>query len=99
MMIRRPQLAVYVDCEQHARFQRVTVSRSMTTSALFCEIVHQVINPAPPDTEMLDAIAKGQRTIDYQTLPLNALLKYHPDAKPLTTVRDSYRANVLEAGQ
>lgn len=100
MKIRKRQLAVYVDCEKHARFRRVAVSRNMAIGALLCEIVGQVvIDPTPSDTEMLTAIAGCQRTIEYQTFALDALLKHHSNANLLNIVRDSYRAKVLEVGQ
>ena len=97
--IERSQLAVGRDCEKHARFRRAAVSRNMTFSALLCELVDQLINPALPYTEMLAGIAGCQRPIGCQTFALNALLKTHPSANLLNTVRDSFRVKVLEADQ
>lgn len=100
MKIRKRQLALYVDCEKHARFRRVAVSRNMAIGTLLCEIVDQaVIDPTPSDTEMLTAIAGCQRTIEYQTFALNAPLKCHHNANLLTIMRDICRAKLLEAGQ
>ena len=99
MIINRRQLAVDCDCENHARFLRVAESRNMTISALLCEIVDQVINPAPPDTEMLGTIAGHKRTLAYRPLALNVPLKCRPKANRLTIVRASCRTKVLEVGQ